>query len=232
MIKMATLRKSAASMTMAEQNRYISVIKQLIHDPTNPYGKLVAVHSDMSHDMHGMDVTGTQRFLPWHRVYLLRLEEMMQAIDPQCFVPYWDWTTLRKVPTWLSVFKPKVFVPGQRTIMVTRKPRGAAALPTKTDVDGILTSADYTSFTDRLEMGPHNAVHLWVNGTMSRIPTAPADPLFWLHHAQMDRLWNIWQMSNPGQNPSLIGPKAQMDPWAETESQVRSVSALGYSYQQ
>jgi hypothetical protein len=32
------------------------------------------------HNVHGsMGFVGRQRFLPWHRVYLLRLEEAMQA---------------------------------------------------------------------------------------------------------------------------------------------------------
>jgi tyrosinase len=40
--------------------------------------------------------------------------------------------------------------------------------------------------------GLHNRVHLWVNGTMSN-GNSPADPVFFLHHANIDRIWASWQ---------------------------------------
>lgn len=30
-------------------------------------------------------------FLPWHREFLLQLEDDLQAIDPSVTIPYWDW---------------------------------------------------------------------------------------------------------------------------------------------
>ena len=225
-----TTRKNADTMTVAEQNRYKNSINQLLADPMNPYGKLVAVHGDMSHDMHGMDATGEQRFLPWHRVYLKRYEEMLQQVDPQNFIPYWDWTTDNKVPAWLVAFKPTVIIPGQGTLTVVRK----AKIPRKVSVAAIMALTNFTTFTNHLETGPHNHIHVSVGGpggTMSQIPTAPADPIFWMHHAQVDRVWSQWQAANPGKNPQLSGSKAVLDPWSEKELQTRSVAALGYTYQ-
>ncbi|PGH12901.1 hypothetical protein AJ79_04001 [Helicocarpus griseus UAMH5409] len=47
----------------------------------------------------------------------------------------------------------------------------------------------------------HNNVHGWVGGDytghMSEIPVATFDPLFWLHHCNIDRMWAIWQTLNP-----------------------------------
>ncbi len=43
----------------------------------------------------------------------------------------------------------------------------------------------------------HNGVHGWVDGTMDRVPIAPNDPVFWLHHANIDRIWAIWQTRHP-----------------------------------
>lgn len=45
-----------------------------------------------------------------------------------------------------------------------------------------------------LEAGPHNNVHNAVGGGpgfMSEL-MAPVDPIFWLHHANVDRLWDLW----------------------------------------
>jgi tyrosinase len=65
---------------------------------------------------------------------------------------------------------------------------------------------------------------------MSMIPTAPADPVFWMHHAEIDRRWWLWETANPGQNPALAGAAAIMDPWSETEINTRDIEALGYAY--
>lgn len=226
-----TVRKRASAMSVAERNRFINVINQLIL--SGFYGPFVANHADMMHRMHGsMGPVGRQRFLPWHRLYLLKLEQAMQAIDPQAFIPYWRWTKDRAVPSWMVNFRPTVAVPGFGIITVTRSPEPAAELPTQARINGILALTTYTAFTTDLETRPHNRVHMWCNGTMSSIPTAPADPLFWMHHAMIDRIWALWQAkpANAGKNPTLTGDDRILDPWSETEAQVRSIAALGYSY--
>jgi hypothetical protein len=39
----------------------------------------------------------------------------------------------------------------------------------------------------------HNRVHAWVGGSMIPI-TSPNDPVFFLHHCFMDKLWSDWQV--------------------------------------
>lgn len=42
--------------------------------------------------------------------------------------------------------------------------------------------------------GVHAAGHFWVGGDPGGdLFTSPGDPYFWLHHAQIDRTWWIWQ---------------------------------------
>ncbi len=63
-----------------------------------------------------------------------------------------------------------------------------------------------------LEQTPHNAIHVQVGGTSSGRcqgglmidPNCAAlDPIFWLHHANVDRLWNQWLALGGGRaNPS------------------------------
>src|SRR5216684_2965115 len=53
-----------------------------------------------------------------------------------------------------------------------------------------------------LESEPHNNVHVEVGGQQAAAPhnvglmsmpvTAALDPVFWLHHANIDRLWEVW----------------------------------------
>jgi tyrosinase len=62
-------------------------------------------------------------------------------------------------------------------------------------------------------LGVHTAGHFWAGGSDSGgdIFSSPADPWFWLHHAQIDRTWWIWQnqdpasRSSPKSNNSLAG---------------------------
>jgi len=49
-----------------------------------------------------------------------------------------------------------------------------------------------------LELTPHGSMHVAVGGSgnnagwMSSFDTAALDPIFWLHHANIDRLWQVW----------------------------------------
>ena len=46
------------------------------------------------------------------------------------------------------------------------------------------------------ELGPHGSMHGAVGGPsgwMSAFDTAALDPIFWLHHANIDRLWELWR---------------------------------------
>ena len=65
----------------------------------------------------------------------------------------------------------------------------------------------------------HNQVHVWVGGSMVP-PSSPNDPVFFLHHANTDRLWSIWQAANPdlsyipdGEAPTGHNLHDEMWPW-------------------
>ena len=38
----------------------------------------------------------------------------------------------------------------------------------------------------------HNKVHLYIGGLMMQVPTSSNDPIFWLHHCNIDRLYEKW----------------------------------------
>ncbi|MEO8131196.1 MAG: tyrosinase family protein [Bryobacteraceae bacterium] len=59
-----------------------------------------------------------------------------------------------------------------------------------------------------VESLPHNAIHMDVGGQvtlgwMTNPDTAALDPIFWLHHANIDRLWSVWNgISTSNTDPS------------------------------
>jgi len=231
-------RRDQAALSPAEQERFLCALSVRIADGS--FGQLVNVHADMMHHMHNMpapgDPTGAigqQRFLPWHRVYLLVFEQLLEGVHPDVTIPYWDWTKAgeESIPAWLATFTPTVPTP-TGPITVTRAPGSTAWLASiASGVPATLAVTNYTGFATQLE-DIHNMVHVWVGGTMSGIPTAPADPIFWMHHANVDRLWWQWQQSpaGTGKNPSLTGTDALLDPWAYTEPMTRDITSLGYEY--
>jgi tyrosinase len=64
-----------------------------------------------------------------------------------------------------------------------------------------------------LEMTPHNAIHNVLGGPggwMADPDQAALDPIFWLHHANIDRVWAEWQAVKGHEDP------AETD-WTEQE---------------
>lgn len=49
------------------------------------------------------------------------------------------------------------------------------------------------TFDEQLFTRPHLAGHLFISAIDNDLFTSTNDPLFWFHHAQVDRLWSIWQ---------------------------------------
>lgn len=233
------VRKSAVALTTLEQEIFKSAITKAIADGT--YSRLVNIHADMGHDMHTMQgmPTGTLRFLPWHRLYLVNFEQALRVFEPTFFIPHWRWMDQSALPAWMTSFKPKGVVDENgNPIPITRAPGtnpSAHALPTANTIQTtVMNQSNYRSFTLALEganpRGAHNLVHMWFNGTMSNVPTAPADPMFWMNHAEIDRIWAIWTNAHPGQAPILSGADAVLDPWPEQVTDVLTTQVGTYSY--
>lgn len=103
--------------------------------------------------------------------------------------------------------------------------------------------------------GMHNLVHMWVGGLLDEspiggragtmvLPSSPNDPVFFLHHSNIDRLWAEWQETHGvdsyepdscGLGPEEIGCSANtetdhMHPFEVTPADMADVNALGYRY--
>jgi tyrosinase len=92
-----------------------------------------------------------------------------------------------------------------------------------------------------LESAPHNNIHNAVGGGpgfMSEL-LAPVDPIFWLHHANVDRLWDLWTRRE--RQAGRTGLPANADRWKREPflffgggealaGRYLEVDALGYSY--
>jgi tyrosinase len=104
-----------------------------------------------------------------------------------------------------------------------------------------------------LEMNPHNFVHTFVGGQniinqqqgLMGVPaTAALDPIFYLHHANIDRMWAAWNAYgnlNSGNSNWLQGPgttagnefamplDANGTPWIYTPAEVTNISSINFN---
>jgi len=65
---------------------------------------------------------------------------------------------------------------------------------------------------------------------MGVIGTAAFDPIFWSHHAMIDRLWWIWQARNGNANISTELLDLVLTPFNFKVGGVLNVNDLGYDY--
>ena len=106
---------------------------------------------------------------------------------------------------------------------------GVASLPTATDLRETLDMATYSLFQYALESGNgitsfpaqqlHNGLHGWIGGHMNNPTASPFDPIFYLHHCNIDRLWAMWQVDGHATEYPVAGGAAHhhrndlMYPW-------------------
>ena len=225
------VRKNQKDLTVMEWQRFIHAIEALEESgmPSPTYSEFVKIHIDAMDTPagHMWGAHGGANFLSWHREYLAKIEARLIAINPLVTIPYWDWVTDRAaIPAALTD-------PGELADWgITR---GAvfngSSLASSADLNTLLAGTVFDSFRDTLEVAPfHNRLHQLVGGTMMT-SASPADPLFWLHHAFIDKIWADWQLLHPGVNPSNPAEVLQPPPvMSRTVAQVLDTRTLGYIY--
>jgi tyrosinase len=65
---------------------------------------------------------------------------------------------------------------------------------------------------------------------MSAVPMAGFDPIFYAHHAMIDRLWYLWQSRHTGVNPPNNILNQVLAPFPLTVAQTLNIRTLGYDY--
>jgi hypothetical protein len=195
-------------MSSEERNAFVAALLEL--KASGGYDPTVAMHQSAMQPGHNGPA-----FLPWHREYLRRFENDLKAIDPDVTLPYWDWTSANVDPDGTSVLWNDAFLGGPGDASgnvtdgqfaawgITRNGFDPAIAPPLSSPEPYLSLVTYDGFRS-IELGPHNAGHNWVGGSMAVMATSPADPVFWMFHANIDRVWAEWvdrHRDDPGFDP-------------------------------
>ncbi|MBL4605609.1 MAG: tyrosinase family protein [Flavobacteriaceae bacterium] len=207
---------------------YLGAIHGLSHNPErNQYWKQYAPFPPKSEvdDFWEKCQHQTWYFLPWHRMYLAYFEQIVAETIQDLGGPS-DWA----LPFWnySDTANPRALdIPSQFTSpanasnslwMPNRHNQVDQSSVTLNALEKELyTTVDFldpeyggpeTKFSHdgesngALESLPHNHIHVDISGAMGNPDTAGLDPIFWLHHANIDRLWQIWLNQGGGRiNP-------------------------------
>lgn len=181
-------------------------------------------HDAMTWGVHSMGpMMPGRNFLAWHRRLLTRFEKRLKKVHSGIALPYWDTVSAPNIPQRLA--DPALL--NSWSVVRQWKP---VKLPNQSDMDALNSFTTFDLFQNALEVTVHNSVHRAVGGNMVS-SASPSDPLFWLHHANIDRIWAEWQGFPRGQNPTNRNETLQPKPlFGVKVSAVLKINTLGYQY--
>jgi tyrosinase len=258
------VRRSVGAMTASDRTIItfksgIQKLKALPASDARHWAKLAAIHGSQA----GFNKCphGNWYFLPWHRAYLVTYEKLIRKLtgDQTFAMPYWDWTEHRGLP---QVFASPAGA--SNPLWVAGRVLGAGGrLPDQVVGAGVMRDIlQETAFElfgssrpdgqntpdprwlrewgnqGELEANPHNQVHSRVGGLMVT-GGSPLDPLFLMHHCNIDRLWSRWNTLGGKNTPDplwgetpLTGHFLKEDGrvWSPKVKELLDPAALGYAY--
>jgi tyrosinase len=173
---------------------------------------------------------GNWYFLPWHRGYILMYERAVRQLtgNNDFALPYWDWTLDQQMP---QAFTDQTFngqpnplfeqqrdatptdslpdsVVGQSVInqILTQAPFetfGTSRPNGQNNVDQSWINCEFCGTQGTLESNPHNNVHNFVGGIMAGAGSS-RDPIFMMHHCNIDRIWWLWTQGGGADTPDPL----------------------------
>ncbi|KXN69935.1 Di-copper centre-containing protein [Conidiobolus coronatus NRRL 28638] len=190
-------------------NRYINAVKKLNEGPRpTKWDGFARKHVALYDQIHS-----NPQFLAWHRIFLHEVEEELRKIDSEVRIPYWDWTVynsnMNDDPVW-NIFgrwgennnemcvRQGIFSdfrvlygddPNSNGRCLKRNSRFDDSFGgSKELINHFISSRDNVYFFDFLEANPHALLHNGI-GQEFQGHASPADPIFFSHHAFIDKIW-------------------------------------------
>jgi tyrosinase len=219
---MVRIRKDADRLTPVERDRFTTALAKLNDQGAGVFKDFRAMHRERA----ALDQAhGDAGFLCWHRAYLLDLERELQKIDVSVALPYWRFDKPAPnlfTADFFGQTNPSLLAPvtfsatNLLRFWVTDNQPGIRRRPLfDVQTENAFVSADASTlllggprpaaFFDRgpngtafrgMEGNPHGRAHTSFEGLIHDPPTAPKDPLFFLLHCNVDRIWGRWQWFN------------------------------------
>ncbi|WMI68289.1 tyrosinase family protein [Mangrovimonas sp. YM274] len=209
-------------MTQYERDELVNAFYELRNGP-DLVADLAQFHSDFFNfdsasdptqlDIHFNlpDEPERQIFFAWHRYQMFEMEQAMQELNPDISIPWWDSSEDQSIfsPVWDEDFMGSF--DAAWLLNRTYEDNDINLLPTPQEVSTVQAVQDFLEYANSMERGRvHAGAHRWVGGAM---PTtlSPRDPIFYLHHTFIDKLWDDWETANPGGSSHIITSMIRYD---------------------
>ena len=216
---MVRIRRNANNLSSLERDRFLDALATLNGAGSGRFNDFRDMHVGGAPDR---EAHGGPGFLPWHRSYLLDLERELQAINAEVALPYWRFDQSapkvfnRNFMGISNALNRVQFAAGHPLLgwVGSGSPgidRGTGVGPTtvpsvfsevQTLALGGTALPEYRSFRS-MQGNPHGDAHMsHASGWITSISTAPRDPIFFLLHCNVDRLWAKWQWAKRRHDPT------------------------------
>jgi len=222
------VRKNIKNLSDDEWSLMASALSNLQADKT--LENLANLHGSIYRDIHDIAM-----FMPWHTYFIWQFEQAMRKYYPDYAQPYWDAASDWMAPQTADVFRssrcggdgdPDISFcvhDGWQSWFIIESgstPRCLARRFSNRDgtispfvaPEGVLAylqSDNFTQFSTSLETGLHFNVHFGIGEEMYS-PTSPNDAIFYLHHSNMQRIWDEFRARLP-ENFMSYGGKSVND---------------------
>ena len=202
------IRKSVNDMTPVERDAYVYGLNSLYNDdPSSDIVQILSSYYFAHFDDFYNTACGPTQFFYFHRMMLWELENALQHVNPRLTIPYWDWTvntspddslfsnflSLDRIPAGWGVWR-EIASDGQ--------------LPLASDIHNVMATTNFCNDDNPANSFQHQSLQYltfypeWWLGGMS-FTLDPKEPLFYLSHAMLDKLWQSWENTNGSSSISL-----------------------------
>ncbi|KAJ1820497.1 hypothetical protein LPJ75_000926, partial [Coemansia sp. RSA 2598] len=213
------VRKELRSLSTSEWSAYKAAAQAAYNDKwIDWFGFL--------HNRIAMTIHGNAMFLVYHRALTRDYEKILRGYDSSVVVPYWNAMVDYQHPETSPLFSAdnmggnggsdgcvtdgiasswKLVYPDAHCLR--RKYSAGSTMPAWHSPEFLThvlqSSTTYAALRAGIENSIHGAVHLALGGDMDTM-FSPEDPIFWVHHANIDRLYAQWQAVNPDERTYMI----------------------------
>jgi hypothetical protein len=170
----------------------------------NDRGITAKVWGMCQHSNASTAAQANMHFFTWHRIYLKYFERTMRKFsgDPKFALPYWDYYDDLGPQNGIALPPIMRGTAGGNTLVDTFRTPGlnnnsTSIDPTTGDASEAFDFTTFRNFSFSLENQPHGAMHCGTGfgcqaPDIGIVPVAGLDPVFYMHHANIDRLFQCF----------------------------------------
>lgn len=217
------LRKEVMDLSKSEWTRFVKAVLK-IHETPKDGGDSIFTKYVRFHASYVLQWHGGQYFLPAHRQMLWEFESVLREVYPDVTIPYYDWSINNRRWVYDDIWKRigganggpipnkpfkdwRAALPGDHLVtrtMIFGNPTdifGRELRPFESrrtlDIVTSLTGLSFQQIANYVEV-IHGLPHIEIGGDMRDGRYSPSDPVFYLHHGFVDKIWRDWQSKGAG----------------------------------